>query len=156
MTKEAWFFCGGGVIAGLVAGMAIGDIAAQTGAGRGAANMFQTLKFTELGDSENRAYQAYQHESIPVAIYALSVSLDKMKEAAQIGETRLLSKEILATDLMLTHARLAKLYEQTGQSDVAAQHLNEALNYAKAGRQTWITNRDSLMNFVAKLDKVAR
>ena len=100
--------------------------------------------------------KAYQHDSVPVAIYALTEVLDKQKVAEQFGETPLLSKQMISIDLMLTHARLAKLYAEAGQTNLSAQHIDEALRYAKVDRNLEITNQDELMDFVAKIDKGAR
>ena len=157
MSKDAWLFCGVGLVAGLIAGVAISDFAGHASANAGGSQMFNTLKFTELASSEQRAFEAYKRESAPVAIYALSESLDKMKEAEQYGESSLLTKQVLADDMILAHARLAKLYNQTGETNLAARHFAEALRCSKeSGRSTWFTNRDALMQFVAKIDNGAK
>jgi hypothetical protein len=72
-----------------------------------------------------------------------------------MGNTNFLDKKIMAIDMMLTHARLAKLYAETGQTNLSEQHIAEALNYAKDGIRL-ITNEVVLMDFVAKLDKVVK
>ena len=149
MSKKAWFCCGGFLIAGL----AIGYVAAQVRDGGIIANTLACLEMTNLGESSERAQKAYQHESLPVAIYALTELLDKQKAAEQIGETAFMSKQIISIDLMLTHARLAKLYTEAGQTNLSEQHFTEALNYAKADSKLTITNRETLMDFVAKIDK---
>jgi hypothetical protein len=111
---------------------------------------------TDIGESQRRAFQTYQHASAPVAIYALTESLDKLKDVEQTGGTKYLGKRALSIDMMLTHARLAKLYAMTGQTNLSAQNLAEALSYAKTDSNLTITNRDSLMDFVAKFDKGAK
>lgn len=100
--------------------------------------------------------KAYEHESIPVAIHAMTELLDKQKIAEQAGETAFLSRQMISIDLMLTHARLGKLYSETGQADLSAEHFTEALKYAKAHGNLGITNQEMLMNFVAQIDKGAR
>jgi hypothetical protein len=152
MTTKSWLCCGGC----LVVGLAVGYFYAQASAGRVVANKFASLEILDLGDSENRTFQAYQHETIPVAIYALTELLDKQKAAELIGETTFMSKQIISIDLMLTHARLAKLYAEAGQTNLSERHFTEALNYAKADSKLTITNRETLMDFVAKIDKGAR
>jgi hypothetical protein len=152
MTKKSWLCCGGC----LVVGLAVGYFYAQASAGRVVANTFASLEMVDLGDSGNRAFQAYQHETIPVAIYSLSEYLDKLKAAEQAGETPFVSSQILSIDMMLTHARLAKLYEQTGQTNLSEQHFSEALGCAKADGKLTIKNRDALLDFVAKIDKGAK
>jgi len=152
MSKKAWLSCGGCLIAGL----AIGYFGAMAKYGSTVANTLACLEMVDLGDSGNRAFQAYQHESIPVAIYSLSEYLDKLKAAEQAGATPFVSSQILSIDMMLTHARLAKLYGQTGQTNLSEQHFSEALDCAKADSKLTITNRDGLMDFVAKIDKGAK
>ena len=157
MTKPAWLFCGTGFVAGLAAGIAVGVYAAHTGAGAGGSRMFDTLKFMELAASDERAIAAYKHGSPPVAIYALSESLDRMKEAEQFGDTQLFSKRVIADEMMLAHARLANVYAQTGETNLATQHIEAALRCSKeAGRASWFTNRDALLDYVAKLDRSAK
>jgi len=57
--------------------------------------------------------------------------------------------------MTLTHARLAKLYAETGQTNLSEQHINEALNWAKEGHIfQWITNKSTLMELVPKFDKI--
>jgi hypothetical protein len=152
MTKKSWLYCAGC----LVVGLAVGYFYAQASAGRVVANTLASLEVVDLGEAENRAFQAYQHESIPVAIYSLSEYLEKLKAAEQAGATPFVSSQILSIDMMLTHARLAKLYDQTGQTNLSEQHFSEALDCAKADSKLTITNRDALMEFVAKIDKGAK
>ncbi|HEX3889298.1 MAG TPA: hypothetical protein VHX90_00485, partial [Verrucomicrobiae bacterium] len=141
MCKKSCFYC----IGCLVLGLAAGYFYAQVRAGHVIADTFATLEMTDLGESSERAQNAYQHESIPVAIYALTELLDKQKTAEQIGETPFISRQIISIDLMLTHARLAKLYAEAGQTNLSVQHIDEALNYAKADNKLTITNQDELM-----------
>jgi hypothetical protein len=152
MNKKSWVYCCGYLIIGL----AVGYLYAQASAGRVVANTFALLKFTDLAEEEDRAFRAYQHESNSVGIYALSKALDMEKEAEQFGETPYINKHILSIDMMLTHARLAKLYDQAGQTNLSEQHFIEAGNCAKADSNLTITNREELMDFVAKIDKGAK
>jgi hypothetical protein len=151
MNRKSWFYCG----VCLVAGLAVGYFCAQARDGRAAANMFAILKFMDLGESSERAMHAYQHEGGPVGIYALTEYLDKQTAYDQMGNTNIFNKKMMAIDMMLTHARLAKLYTESGQTNLSEQHIAEALNYAQDGMRL-ITNEVVLMDFVAKLDKVAK
>ena len=65
MSKKAWIICGGCLIAGLV----IGYFMALAQAGKTIADTLAILQMTETGQASDRAFQAYQHESSPVAIY---------------------------------------------------------------------------------------
>jgi hypothetical protein len=57
--------------------------------------------------------------------------------------------------MMLTHARLGRLYAQTEQTNLSVQHFSEALKCAKKGVQT-VTNQDSLLELVDRIDRNAR
>lgn len=149
MNKKSWYYC----IGCLVAGFAVGYFYMENRDGQIAAKTFATLKIIDLGESDERALKAYQHESIPVAIYAMTELLDKQKAAEQVGGTAFMSKQMISIDLMLTHTRLAKLYTAAGQTNLSAEHIEQALSYAKTDRGLTITNRDGLMDFVAKVDK---
>ena len=151
MSKKAWLNC----IGCLIVGFAIGYFYAQAVIGKHIADYYASINLIVLGESGNRAYRAYQHESSSVAIYALAENLDKLKQAEDIGETPFISKQILSIDLMLTHARLAKLYAETGQTNLSSQHIVEALDYAKSGGKfSEITNQAALMEMLAKFDKI--
>ncbi|MEI8291026.1 MAG: hypothetical protein WCH99_16295 [Verrucomicrobiota bacterium] len=151
MSKNASLYC----LLGLVLGLGIGYFYAQARAGRAATNAYATFKMTELGEASERAQQAYKHEIIPVAIYAMSELADKLKAAEQTG-TQYMSRQMLSFDLMLAHARLGKLYGQAGQTNLNAEHVAEALRYAKTGSNPAITNSAMLMDLVARIDKGAR
>jgi hypothetical protein len=68
MNKKAWLVC----ISCLIAGLAIGYFCALVHAGGVVANSLALLKEIEITESGKRAFQAYQHESKPIAIYALT------------------------------------------------------------------------------------
>ncbi len=152
MSKHSWFYC----IGCLVLGVIVGYFYAEARAGRAVANAYAAFEITGLGESSGHAQKAYEHESVPVAIYAMTELLDKQTAAEQVGETAFESKRMISIDLMLTHARLAKLYSEAGQTNLNAQHLAEALRYARADSNLVITNEETLMDFVAKVDKGAR
>jgi hypothetical protein len=62
---------------------------------------------------------------------------------------------------MFTHARLAKLLTDNGQSDMSMTHVTEALKYAqetdkdarKIARFLSITNQSQLFDIVSKFDQ---
>ena len=120
------------------------------------ASAYAAFEITDLGESSERAQKAYEHESVPVAIYAMTELLDKQKTAEQVGETAFESRHMISIDLMLTHARLAKLYSEAGQTNLSAQHFAEALRYARADSNLAVTNQNTLMDFVAKIDRGAK
>lgn len=115
------------------------------------ANAYSSLKFIDLADSEQRAFEACRHESPPIAIYALNEALNRLEEAKHFGASPFMSEPMVALDLMLTHARLARLYSETGQTNLSSSHLAEALSYAKTRSNLAITNESTLMDFVSKV-----
>ena len=120
-----------------------------------AAQTFFTAEAYKLGEAAHRSFRAYKHESKPVAIYALSEYLLAMKKAQDIPENvRLVDDRGLYLDMMLTHARLGRLYAETEQTDLSAQHFSEALKCAKQGTQS-VTNQASLQEFVDRIDRNA-
>lgn len=125
-------------------------------AGRTLAGAFAAFQIRDLSESAERAQKAYNQESVPVAIYAMTELLDRQQAAEKAGETAFLSRQIIATDLMLTHARLAKLYGAAAQPNMITQHITEALRYAKIDTNLAITNQDTLMSFLARIDKGAK
>ena len=147
MNKHSLLYC----IGCLVLGIVVGYFYSQARAGRAVANSIGYLQMMDLAQSEERAMQAYQHDSVPVAIYAMTELLNEQKAAEQNWGTAFPGKHIVSLDLMFTHARLAKLYAEAGQTNLSAEHIAEALQYDKG-----ITNQDELMDFVSKVDKGVR
>jgi hypothetical protein len=88
------------------------------------AQALKILKSGEYATAYTRAMSAYRKEQPGVAIWELSHLVALEQENLKIGfETN----EVLA-GLMLTHARLAKLYHQEGQEDPAGTNANEAIS----------------------------
>jgi len=151
MNKRAWFNC----IGCLIAGFAIGYFYDEAVTGKHIADYYGSINLLFLGESANHASHAYQHESSPVAIYALTEFLDMQTKLAHTETNNLSNKKMFSDDMTLTHARLAKLYAETGQTNLSEQHIDEALNWAKEGHIfQWITNKSTLMELVAKFDKI--
>jgi hypothetical protein len=150
MSKKAWIVCGGSLIAGLV----IGYLVAMERDGSTIATMLAIQQLTETGQASDRAFQAYQHESSPVAIYALTEALDRLKTAEDFGATPIYPKPMMAFDGLMLHGRLARLYLTTGQTSSCEQQVADALKCAQdipACRA--ITNQAALMKLIAKADR---
>jgi hypothetical protein len=151
MNKRAWLNC----ICCLIVGLAIGYFCEEAVTGKHIADYYASLDLLFLGESGNRASHAYQHESSPVAIYALTEFLEMHTKLAQMETNNLSNKKMFSDEMTLIHARLAKLYAETGQTNLSEQHIDEALNWAKEGRMfQGITNKSTLMELVAKFDKI--
>ena len=120
-----------------------------------ASRTFFTGEGYKLGEDAQRSFYAYKHESKPVAIYALTEHLLALKKAKDIPEkARLLNDRGLYLELMLTHARVAKLYAETQQTNLSAEHFSEALKCAdEAGDGAAITNQTSLQAMVDRIDR---
>ena len=95
-----------------------------------------------------KAFIAYQTESKPVAIFALSEYL------ANAERLRGKSRSFVATTdspfwMLQAHALLARLYAESGESKLSAQHLEMALGFARAtGTYPLMTNQASLWDFI--------
>jgi hypothetical protein len=150
MSKKAWFCSIGSLIVGLV----IGYFAAQARDGSVIANYMAILQLTEMGNVSDRAFQAYQHESSPVAIYAFTEALERLKDAEDFGATPYYPKQMMAFDGLMLHARLAKLYLTAGQTNLCQQQVADALKCVQdIPACQAVTNQAALMELVAKADR---
>ncbi len=111
-------------------------------------------RWADHGDVGERATEAYyQGGSRPVAIYALLEYLHTLEEDARLPETPYSPQKAIAADMVLQHGRLAKLYRETGQMNLSAQHVAQALDCSKRARRT-LTNQTELADFVASMDRL--
>jgi hypothetical protein len=158
MKKKIWFVS----IGCLIAGFAIGYFCALVHEGGIIADSLALLKEIEITESGKRAFQAYQHESKTVAIYALTQDLNILQDDEKLGKNPYFATPTeIQRRLMFDHARLAKLLAETGQADVSTNHIVEALKYAqetsddpnKIARLSYITNDAQLFEIVAKFDQ---
>jgi len=160
MTKRSRLYCG----VCFIIGLAVGYFCGLAGINRRATNVNAACNIASVVSSQRKANEAYQQESRPVAIYALTQSLDKLKECEQspehftiAGKPFFMGKQQFAFYMMTTHARLAKLYSETGQTNVSVQHVAEALNYVKEGSKYYaVTNDPTLLEFIGKQEKSAK
>lgn len=153
MSKKAWIIYGGCLIIGLV----IGYFVAMARDGGTIANVLAIQQLIDTGQANDRAFQAYQHESNPVAIYALTEALDRLKSAEDFGATPIYTEQMMAFDGMMLHGRLARLYLTSGQTNLCEQQITDALKCAQdipACRA--VTNQAALMELITKADKGAK
>lgn len=145
-----------GLIVGFVLGVGGTYVAITQYAATRAAGTLFVVEQMKLGEASERAHQAYRHESKPVAIYALSEYANMLKKTHEMPENpRLMTRRMLAFDLTLAHARLAKLYAETGETQLSAQHVTEALAYAQKSSAAGITNQTGLAELIDRLDQKA-
>ncbi len=125
---------------------------------RGGADKADMSEFIKLGETGERAFSAYRHETKAVAIDELSQYLAALQKAEDTpGLAAYMPKGGLSSDMMLTHARLAKLYAETNQPGLSTQQIAQALECAKtAGPWSSATNWTVLEQRVARIDRNAR
>lgn len=145
-----------GFIVGLALGVGGTYVAMTHYAATRAAETLVGVEQLKLGEASERAHHAYRHENKPVAIYAMSQYVNQLKQAEALPEhSRLSSDRMLAFDLTLAHGRLAKLYAETGDTNLSAHYLAEALVYAKRSPAAGITNQEDLAELILRLDRQA-
>ena len=133
----------------LFVGLVIGYFVEMIHAGSQLASTLSLLKECELAASGDHAIKAYQHESKPVAIYALTQDLAALQDAQQLVDDPTSSFRLeVARRLMFVHARLAKL-------DYGTNEIAEALHCAQAAGSKFssITNEAALSDLVATFDQ---
>jgi len=160
MSKRAYFVSIGCFVVGLLLGVGGTYFFGMAYWGKQTADGLVMIKQAELAESGEKAFDAYQHESQPIAIYALSRYLASLKEMEdQIGSENpvLLTKMDVHFDMMLTHARLAKVYAAMGQPELSRQQLADALQCASQEHKLQtITNQAVLAEILARVDKGAK
>ena len=158
MNKKAYFVVVGCFIVGVLIGVGGAYFCGGVYSGKQIADGLALFREVEIAESGNRAYAAYQHESPPVAIYALSQYLDTLKKTEElVGENAVfMTKSSINFDTMLAHARLAKAYAAAGQPDHSTQQIAKALERASRDqRLRGITNEATVTKVVNRIDKGA-
>ena len=154
MNRKAYFIATGCLLFGVV----LGGWGAMAFWRKQMGDMCVRVKEVELVESGERVFAAYKHETPQVAIYALTEHLDTLKKAEQTlgGNAIIFAKHNPNFDMMLAHARLAKVYAAAGQVDLGARQLAEALRRASQDRKLQsITNEIALGDIVDRIDKGA-
>ncbi|HLH52350.1 MAG TPA: hypothetical protein VKY92_01845 [Verrucomicrobiae bacterium] len=88
------------------------------------AQALKLLKSGELATAYTRAMSAYRQEEPSIAIWELSHLVALEQENLELG----LETNGAVAGLMLTHARLAKLYHQEGREAEAQTNADEAIS----------------------------
>jgi hypothetical protein len=144
MNKKVWFVCLGSMVAGLAAGYFVDIIHATSIMAKG----MLLQKEIALNQSGSAAFEAYQHESRLVAIYALTQDLSTLQDTEQLIDDPAQPLHVeIEYHMMLVHSRLAKL-------DFGTNEISKALECAQAtGRFLSITNETQLFELLAKCDQ---
>ncbi len=118
----------------------------------------RTLKIFEGSESAtatSRAMQAYQHEDPAIAIWELRHLADR--EADELRRERVYTNSAKAS-LLMTKARLARLYHEQGKDPEAQTNAQTAISLLREfpGNNTTATNLESLLEFLRATDAKAK
>ena len=95
-----------------------------------------------------QALDSYQTESRPVAIYVLKEYLDNAERLRGRSNSYIITTES-RDGMMHMHAMLARLYADSGETNLSAEHLKTALEYAKGtGDHPAVTNQATLWDLI--------
>ena len=113
-------------------------------------NSLKLLKSGEYAAAYTRAMSAYRQEQPAIAIWELTHLLQTEHDELELGIDRRAS----LTELMLTHARLAKLYQQQGQEAQAQTNAQQAISFMQQlpKPDTTVTNLPSLLARLQEFD----
>ena len=107
----------------------------------------------------NRAFNVYMNGPVNLGIWALEGVAEEYELLLKdIIEYQLVyDKPTLYYDLMLTNARLAKLYNKTGNTDKVKFHEEKTLHYAQLAHpdNQQYKSLSNIMNAVEKIDENA-
>lgn len=117
---------------------------------------FRTIfEGAEAARASTRAKQAYQHEEPAIAVWELRHLADLQTE--ELRKERVATNEIRA-GLMMTRARLAKLYNQQGREAEAQTNANIAIRLLNEMAKTnpTVTNLATLLEHIQRSDAKAK
>lgn len=109
----------------------------------------------ESADATGRAMQAYQHEDPAIAIWELRHLAER--EAEQLRQERVYTNAAKAA-LLMTRARLARLYHEQGKEPEAQTNAQIAISLLSGfpGNNATATNLSSLLEFLRATDAKAK
>lgn len=103
----------------------------------------------------NRSYNAYLNEPPIVGIWGLEGMAEEFSKLLNdtIEYQLFFDKQTLYKDLLITHARLVKLYNKVGNKDKVSYHEKKALHYAELGYPSGeLNDMNNILEFVEKID----
>ncbi len=109
-------------------------------------SQFYQLKY--LADKGKETFQAYKQGSPEVAIWALDNHLQTLQIALNDENN---DKEIIESDLMLTHTRLAIVYKSQGNEIAYKENIKKSLLIAKKSDPN--ETEENLLKIIKKYDK---
>ncbi len=114
----------------------------------------KTFEDVEAAAATRRAMEAYQHEDPVIAIWELRHLADR--EAEQFRHEHVYTNQAKAA-LLMTRARLARLYHQQGNEPAAQTNSEIAISLLREfpGNNSTATNLESLLEFLRLTDAKA-
>ncbi|HHD92423.1 MAG TPA: hypothetical protein ENL06_02240 [Candidatus Portnoybacteria bacterium] len=105
--------------------------------------------FQYMQEWEAKTYQAYKKEDSKTAIWALNNLIDILKRYKKVYP----HNKVIQTDLLLSYARLAKLYRAQGDNVAYRKSVSKALHIARE-QDNNIKSEKDLLNFLEKIDEI--
>jgi len=143
-------------ITGLVIGIGLGIIGSITYLGRELATNMFILHDMELAMNENSTIQAYLNESPEVGIWALENYIKTMNRVIKERKVDNNQPSFMMIrpepTLRFAHARLALLYEKTGNDLKRKENFEKAFEYCESMKMKRELLEEKLIELVTKLD----
>jgi hypothetical protein len=139
----------------LVFGVLLGGAAAFLYMSKESEQTLKNIEGAESARADSRAMQAYQHEDPAIAIWELRHLADR--QAEEVRKERTYTNEAKAA-LLMTRARLAKLYHEQGREREAQTNAQIAISMLSAfpGTNATVTNLPSLLERLRQTDTQAK
>ncbi|MFO7869874.1 MAG: hypothetical protein R6V03_00370 [Kiritimatiellia bacterium] len=96
-----------------------------------------------------KSEQAYYHEEPEVAAWALK---DYISMANEYSSNQFVEPVDTEYYVLLSHARLARIYKQLGQREKREKHLTQALEYSGEYAPKSVSNQQSLSSWLDMAD----
>jgi hypothetical protein len=143
------------MIFALIFGALLGGTGAFLYMSKKSERAIKIFEAAESAGATDRAMQGYQHEDPAIAIWELRHLADR--EAEQLRRERVYTNAAKAA-LLMTRARLAKLYHEQGKEPEAQTNAQIAISLLRGfpGNNTTATNLSSLLDFVRATDAKAK
>lgn len=137
-------------------GAVIGYFWGMYSAGRHFRNLVDTFGSMRMSAVHQNAYSAYRNESPEIGIWALNAVVKDYEQLIENGTDGLFyTKHGNYSDLMLTHGRLALLYERTGKNDLAHMQMAQALAISTNAYPSETISESELREMISRLDEAA-
>lgn len=142
------------VVGSFIAGLVVGGVCAGMYFGKFVGDSLVSLKQLEYVESSDAAFDAYKEQDSNIAVYALTRHLHKLDDIRDIQQDGigLVTPQDLAFERVVALGRLAKLHEQMGRDEEAANYVDQAIDHA-AQASLPISDQLQLMDLVERADQ---